>query len=124
MSGSAAAGANAALLLNLPPRPDGLLAPPDGLLAPPDAASLRGLGQLLQTRLGRDLATGAAFSAGSAAPGHPAEAARAGQKGFWQAFAGCGTAEVALRFAAPTPARYLSLREELTVGQRIEAGEV
>lgn len=110
-------GANAALLLNLPPRPD-------GRLAPPDLAALRGLGALLKQRLGRDLAPKSAFAADSAAPGRPAESARAGRPGYWQAAAGREEAELTLTFPAPVPIRYLSLREELTVGQRIERGEV
>lgn len=110
-------GANAALLLNLPPRPD-------GQLAPPDLASLKGLGALLRGRLGRDLAPQAAFAADSAAPGCPAEAARGGRQGCWQAAEGREAAELTLTFPEPVAARYLSLREELTVGQRIESGEV
>lgn len=62
-------GANAALLLNLPPRPDG-------------------------------------------------------RQGHWQAAAGREEAELTLTFPTPVAVRYLSLREELTVGQRIESGAV
>lgn len=112
-----AVGGNASLLLNLPPMPT-------GRLAEPDLASLRELGALLRARLGRDLAPAAHFAADTAAPGHDAGQARPGEPGWWQAAAGQQTARLALRFDAPTPVRYLSLREELTVGQRIEEGRV
>ena len=112
-----AVGGNASLLLNLPPMPT-------GRLAEPDLASLRELGALLRARLGRDLAPAAHFAADTAAPGHDAGQARPGEPGWWQAAAGQQTARLTLRFDAPTPVRYLSLREELTVGQRIEEGRV
>ncbi|MFR3792806.1 MAG: alpha-L-fucosidase [Blautia massiliensis (ex Durand et al. 2017)] len=110
-----AVGGNASLLLNLPPMPT-------GRLAEPDLASLRELGALLRARLGRDLAPAAHFAADTAAPGHDAGQARPDVPGWWQAAAGQQTARLTLRFDAPTPVRYLSLREELTVGQRIEEG--
>ena len=110
-----AVGGNASLLLNLPPMPT-------GRLAEPDLASLRELGALLLARLGRDLAPAAHFAADTAAPGHDAGQARPDVPGWWQAAAGQQTARLTLRFDAPTPVRYLSLREELTVGQRIEEG--
>lgn len=110
-------GANASLLLNVPPRPD-------GLLSAADTASLRGLGALLRERLGTDRSGGALRTADSATPGHPAEHTRMTQPGYWQAAEGCGQAELTLTFPAPTAVQYVSLREELTVGQRIEAGEL
>ena len=112
-----AVGGNAALLLNLPPMPS-------GRLAAPDLASLRELGALLRARLGRDQAPAARFIADTAAPGHDAEGARTGVPGWWQAAAGQQTAALTLTFAAPVTVRYLSLREELTVGQRIEEGRI
>lgn len=112
-----AVGGNAALLLNLPPMPS-------GKLAAPDVASLQGLGQLLRQRLGRDLAPAAALAADTAAPGHQADNARADTPGYWRAAPGQECAVLTLTFANPTAVRYLSLREELTVGQRIEAGRV
>lgn len=112
-----AVGGNSCLLLNLPPRPD-------GQLAPPDIASLNGLGALLHRRLGRDLAPAAGLVADSAATGCPAQNARAGVPGYWQAAPGRDSGELTLVFPRPTRVQYLSLREELTVGQRIEEGTI
>lgn len=112
-----AVGGNAALLLNLPPMPT-------GRLAEPDLASLRELGALLRTRLGRDQAPAARFTASTAAPGRGAEQARAGEPGWWQAAPGQEAGALTLTFDAPVTARYLSLREQLTCGQHIEAGRV
>lgn len=44
--------------------------------------------------------------------------------GYWQAATGRSAAELTLTLSAPAQVHYVILREELTVGQRIEAGEI
>lgn len=112
----ASVGANANFLLNLPPDRD-------GRIAAPDCASLAGLGALLRRRFGRDLAPAGTLTADSAAPDHPAAAALA-PAGYWQAAEGRTGAVLTLTLPEPAVLGYLSLREQLTCGQRIEAGEV
>lgn len=108
------AGGNANFLLNLPPMAN-------GLLNERDVQSLQGLGKLLEDRLGHPLAV-AARSADSEQPDHPAACTAADAAGYWQPAR--EEAALTLTFAQPTTVHYLSLREELTVGQRIEAGEL
>ena len=107
-------GGNASLLLNLSPSPE-------GRIAETDERALRELGTLLKSRLSRDLALTACFFTNSSAPGHSADCARAEHPGCWRAD-GRTVPELTLRFRKPVCARYVSLREELTLGQHIENG--
>ncbi len=54
---------------------------------------------------------------------HPAQTLLSGG-GYWQAATGRSAAELTLTLSAPAQVHYVILREELTVGQRIEAGEI
>lgn len=108
-------GGNAGFLLNLPPMPN-------GRLNDRDVASLEGLGRLLEERLGHPMA--AALTADSEAPGHAAPCAEAGAEGFWKPEEDKEAPALTLHFAQPVQVGYVSLREDLMSGQRIEAGEI
>ncbi|MDD4849253.1 MAG: alpha-L-fucosidase [Gemmiger sp.] len=111
-------GANASLLLNIPPNTA-------GLLAPPDVGVLGAFGTLLAQKFAWDQAPGAVVTATSADARHPvAEALAPGRARFWKAAPGVAQAAITLQFAAPASVSCLVLGEDLLTGQRIEAGEL
>ena len=113
-----AVGGNASLLLNIPPDTH-------GKIAVPDCAVLAELGVKLRSMFAKNATEAARLTASSVALGHPAEDAVDGKaETFWQSAPGQTEAVLTLHFAAPQPVSTLVLGEQLTVGQRIEAGEV
>ena len=111
-------GGNAAFLLNIPPDRR-------GLLADADVQCLRTLGNYV-----RDLQQGPGMAADRIMADtwmeeHPVEMALDdGENNWWQAERGHETACITLHFAEKIQVRYVTLMEQLTVGQRIEAGEI
>lgn len=111
-------GANAAFLLNLPPDPR-------GLLPEPDVQTLGRLGQRLRADFHGAPIPPCALHADSQHPEHPAENLLTAEKAtYWQAGAGKSSAELTLSFSQGALIRYVVLEEALTVGQRIEEGEI
>ena len=112
----AAVGGNAALLLNVPPAPD-------GRIAAPDCAALAGLGRKLEALFAVDLTGRAALTADSCAPDHPPALAADGELGTcWQAAPGRTEAALTFTFPQPETVSCLVLGEYLPLGQHIEAG--
>ena len=110
----AAVGGNAALLLNVPPTPD-------GRVAAADCAALAALGQKLRALFAQE-AVGTLTASGSA-PGHPAALAADGAPGsYWQAAPGQTEAVLTLTFPQAQRVGCVVLGEYLPAGQRIEAG--
>lgn len=99
-------GANASLLLNLPPDRH-------GRIPPPDCAVLAELGERISRCFGTPLP--AAVTADSSAPTDGS---------YWRAARGCSTAELTVRLPAPALVHGVELREHLPCGQHIEAGEI
>ena len=109
-------GANAAFLLNIPPDTR-------GLIADADVRALTALGDRIHSTLQGEAVRPASVCADSENAAHPAQTLLSGG-GYWQAATGRSAAELTLTLSAPAQVHYVILREELTVGQRIEAGEI
>lgn len=110
-------GANAGLLLNLPPDIH-------GRIAPPDCRVLAALGQRLQALFAHNVTAKATLTASNARPGHTAALATDGDNStFWQS-ASSEAATLTLQFAAPQEVSCVVLGEHLPSGQRIESGEI
>lgn len=111
-------GRNATLILNCPPDRSGRL---------PQATvdSLRALGQLLRTRLGRDLAPAARITASSVRTAGKQRHYRVSQlmdgkfSTYWATPDDVHSATLTLRWKKPQTLRYLLLQENIALGQRI-----
>lgn len=113
-----AVGGNAALLLNVPPAPD-------GRIAPPDCAALAGLGRKIQNLFALDRTGLGELSAPGSAEGHPPACAADGRSDtWWQSAPGEGQPTLTLTFAQPQEISCVVLGEYLPAGQHIEAGEI
>ena len=111
-----AVGGNAALLLNVPPAPD-------GRIAAPDCAALAGLGRELQAFFAVQL--DGCLAADASAPDHPPALAADGLPGtYWQAAPGRTGAALTLTFPQEETVSCVVLGEYLPAGQRIEAGRI
>lgn len=109
-------GANAAFLLNIPPNTR-------GLIADADVRALTALGDRIHSALQGEAGRPSSVRTDSENAAHPAQTLLSGG-GYWQAATGRSAAELTLTLSAPAQVHYVILREELTVGQRIEAGEI
>lgn len=111
-------GANASLLLNIPPDFH-------GLIAQADCNVLLELGQKLEKLFANDLTKKAVVKADSEEKLHSIiYATDDSSQSFWQVEKGKLTAVISLSFAEPHKIACIVLGEELTQGQRIESGEV
>jgi alpha-L-fucosidase len=109
-------GRGASFLLNVPPDRR-------GLLGENDVASLRGFGEWLRATFGRNLAAGAkisasnvrgrAFGAEKLLDGNP--------ETYWATGDGVTTAEVTIELQRPASFNVVRLREDIRLGQRVEA---
>lgn len=111
-------GANASLLLNLPPDPH-------GLLAEPDRNSLQALGGKIRALFAEEVTGLAAITADSQDAEHSIAMAADGREDtFWKAGCGSESGMISLRFAQRQTVSCVVLGEHLPTGQRIEAGEI
>lgn len=112
-----AVGGNATFLLNLPPTPE-------GLIHETDCRRLAEFGRVLEDAFRTNLAVTARLSAygANALPGHDAEQVREDSDQAWFQTEDGSTA-VSLDFAweQPVSVRYVVLRENIRLSQRIEA---
>lgn len=107
-------GGNSTLLLNIPPTPE-------GRFAPQDVESLRGLGELVRRAFSRNLLQDAQLSADRWEPGHGAEQLRQDSYEEWyQGTEGPGPWEIRAQFPAEREVRYVKLKENIRMSQRIE----
>ena len=106
-------GGNSTFLLNVPPRPD-------GLLAEEDVAALRGLGALIRDMRARALT--ASVTASTTADGHDARSLSTleNDSGVWAPADGDAAPTVTLTLDAPATVVGLVLKEEIREGQRVE----
>ena len=112
---ASAAGGNACLLLNVPPRPD-------GLVAPPDVAQLRAVGERIRAFERSVVPAEATASSGTIADG-PAglgDPFAPGRRVAWSPSAEDAAPALTLRFREPTALRAVVVREAITEGQRLE----
>ena len=113
-----AVGANASLLLNIPPDTH-------GRIAALDCEQLAALGQKLRTLFAAPVTACAVVSADSENAAHPAvRAVENNAATFWQAADGRNAAVLTLQFAQPRQISCVVLGEHLPTGQRIESGEI
>lgn len=111
-------GANASLLLNIPPNTH-------GLISPADCQSLDKFGEKLKRLFSNDVTQKAFIKANSEALGHDIELAINDIKSnYWQAQYGQSTSEICLTFPDLQEISCVVLGEELSQGQRIECGEI
>ncbi len=111
-------GRGAGFLLNVPPDRR-------GLIHESDAASLRAFGAMLQSTFGSNLAAGASITASNIRGGSPVYAAENLLDGdrytYWSTDDGFTQPEVVLQFARPVVCNVVRVRENIRLGQRIEA---
>ncbi len=113
-----AVGANASLLLNLPPDSH-------GLIAKPDCDSLQELGEKINAIFANEVTNKAEVTADSAVERHPVTQSIDGNENtYWQADCGKETATILLHFANAQQVSCVVLGEHLPTGQRIESGEI
>lgn len=113
-----AVGANAGLLLNVPPDTH-------GLIAAPDCTSLKELGERIRAMFAHEVTDQAELAVTSAHPQHPIIlAADAHNDTYWQAGSGQEKNTITLQFQAAREISCVVLGEYLPVGQRIEGGEI
>lgn len=112
-------GGNSTFLLNVPPTRD-------GLVAEADVAALAGLGRLLDDQRRRLVGPGAdvTFSSNPTATTGEMVTDLGNDTGFWRPDAGDPTPTITLRLPAPATVEGVVLKEQITVGQRIEHVEV
>ena len=109
-----AVGGNAMLLLNLPPDRR-------GLIHENDAAVLARLGRFIREAFRDDLARDAAFSSPDAKEGFgPENLIEEGYDAYFRAGEGANTARIDLKWAEPRTMGYVTLMENIRLGQRIE----
>ena len=112
-----AVGANASLLLNIPPDTH-------GRIAVPDCASLTELGTKIQQIFASNVTEKAKITADSAIAQHPITQAVDGMANtYWQAAYG-QESDITLKFPKPQKVSCVVLGEHLPTGQRIESGEI
>ena len=113
-----AVGANASLLLNIPPDAH-------GRIAAPDCASLAELGTKIQQIFAGNVTEKAKITADSAIAQHPITQAVDGMADtYWQAAYGQEFDTITLKFPKPQKVSCVVLGEHLPTGQRIESGEI
>lgn len=113
-----AVGANASLLLNIPPDTH-------GRIAAPDCASLAELGAKIRQIFASNVTEKAAITADSAIAQHPITQAVDGMADtYWQAAYGQESDTITLKFPKPQKVSCVVLGEHLPTGQRIERGEI
>ena len=113
-----AVGANASLLLNIPPDTH-------GRIAAPDCASLAELGAKICQIFAASVTEKAAITADSAIAQHPITQAVDGMANtYWQAAYGQESDTITLKFPKPQKVSCVVLGEHLPTGQRIESGEI
>ena len=113
-----AVGANASLLLNIPPDTH-------GHIAAPDCASLAELGAKIRQIFADSVTEKAAITADSAIAQHPITQAVDGMANtYWQAAYGQESDTITLKFPKPQKVSCVVLGEHLPTGQRIESGEI
>lgn len=112
-------GRNATLILNCPPAQD-------GLLPPATVNALKGMGELIKRRLGRDLAQQATVTASAtrqrgAARDYTTRRLTDGRPDtYWATDDDVQTATLTLRWRKAQTLRYVELMEPIARGQRIE----
>lgn len=107
------AGGNATFLLNIPPHPQ-------GYIAPPDVQRLREIGAWLKGSFGTNLLADAAYTASSSEQGHgPEQIGKQG--GYWKAEDDDAAIQIIAQADGDICPQYLTLQEEITQSQRIEA---
>jgi alpha-L-fucosidase len=111
-------GRNASFLLNVPPDRR-------GLLGENDVASLKGFGERLSATFGRNLATGAKVTASNVrgnAKAYRAENLLDGNRSsYWATDDAAKTADVVMEFKQPVEFNVVRLREEIRLGERVDA---
>ncbi len=113
-----AVGANASLLLNIPPDTH-------GRIAAPDCASLAELGAKIRQIFAGNVTEKAAIAADSAIAQHPITQAVDGMADtYWQAAYGQESDTITLKFQKPQKVSCVVLGEHLPTGQRIDSGEI
>ena len=113
-----AVGANASLLLNIPPDTH-------GRIAAPDCASLAELGEKINQIFSINVTAKAEITADSAIAQHPITQAVDGETStYWQAAYGQESNAVTLKFKNQQKISCVVLGEHLLTGQRIESGEI
>ncbi len=111
-------GGNATFLLNIPPTPD-------GLFYPDDVECLRELGGLTRRAFAANLLDDAALSADVRKPGHGIENVRNDSYDSWfQPPEGRTSCEIRAVFPEKRALRYIVLKENIRLSQRIEAFSV
>ena len=113
-----AVGANASLLLNIPPDTH-------GRIAAADCASLTELGTKIRQIFADNVTEKAEITADSAIAQHPITQAVDGMANtYWQAAYGQESDTITLKFPKPQKVSCVVLGEHLPTGQRIESGEI
>ncbi len=111
-------GRGASLLLNVPPDRR-------GLLGDNDVASLRGFGERWRATFGEDLANGAKLTASNVrgrSKMYRAENLTDGDRAtYWATDNGVKSAEVTVEFPRPIEFNVVRLRENIRLGQRVDA---
>ena len=108
-------GGNATFLLNLPPTPE-------GLIHETDCARLREMGEYLEEAFRVNLLDKAMLQADSAMPGHTIERSRMdGYEAWFQTADGMNAATIEMAWEKPQQIRYVVLKENIQLSQRIEA---
>ena len=110
-------GRGANLILNVPPDRD-------GRLRAPDVAALTGFRKLREALLATDLAAGATASGparGGAPAFSPANLTDGDIESYWASDDGQDTPSADIRLAAPVTFDVIRLREQIRLGQRVEA---
>jgi alpha-L-fucosidase len=110
-------GRNSTFLLNVPPRPD-------GLIDPHDVDSLLGWKVLLDRIFAKDVAQGATATAsntrGDDARFAPGNVLRGADDAYWATDDAVTTPDLTLRFAQPTTFNVVDLGEYIALGQRVQ----
>lgn len=107
------AGGNATLLLNVPPHPQ-------GFIAPPDQKRLEELGEWLRNSFKHNLLAQAAYTASSYESEHDPNAIQRPNE-FWKSREDDSDIHITADAGSVISPRYLVLQEEITQSQRIEA---
>ncbi len=108
-----AVGGNSTFLLNIPPTPE-------GLIHPKDCERLAELGTWIRQTFSCNLAEEADWTSSSPVPGHEAFLASRDDEAFFQSAPEVDEPFIALRWTQPKHIRYVVLKENLMLSQRIE----
>lgn len=113
-----AVGANASLLLNIPPDKH-------GRIAKADCEQLKQLGEMLKNKFAHNIAATAQIEADTVQTDHPVEFLTDGDNGtYWLASEDSASAVITLRFPELKNISAVVLGEYLPLGQHIEQGEI